>query len=281
VASSEVGTQRAEGGESGRLFIRQTSGLVRELGIPAAVGISLASVAIVNTFINFNAGLTQFPQSDMYLPLLAGAVIWLVAMFAYRNLLRAVPRAGGEYVYLSRTVSPVVGSIAGLGIAVVFTYILSTNAHFVAQFTPFLLTGLGTVFHSTALSNAANNVGSHWAIFLISLAVMVVVAALSLFAVKVVARIIFGLILVQVLAFIVLMIVLAANSKSDFASALATFSHHPGAYQAILAAGSANKIAIGTSIASAVAIIPFMVLNYNGVLYSYYVGGELRRPGRS
>ena len=28
-------------------------------------------------------------------------------------------------------------------------------------------------------------------------------------------------------------------------------------------------------------IIPFMVLNYNGVLYSYYVGGELRRPGRT
>ena len=24
-----------------------------------------------------------------------------------------------------------------------------------------------------------------------------------------------------------------------------------------------------------------MVLNYNGVLYSYYVGGELRRPGRT
>ena len=34
----------------------------------------------------------------------------------------------------------------------------------------------------------------------------------------------------------------------------------------------------GTSIASTVAIIPFMVLNYNGVLYSYYVGGELRGP---
>ena len=29
------------------------------------------------------------------------------------------------------------------------------------------------------------------------------------------------------------------------------------------------------------AIIPFMVLNYNGVLYSYYVGRELRRPGRT
>jgi amino acid transporter len=263
------------------LFIRQTSGLVRELGVPAAIGISLASVAVVNTFINFNAGLTAFPKADMFLPLVAAAVIWLVAMFAYRNLLRAVPRAGGEYVYLSRIVSPVVGSIAGLGIAVVFTYILSTNAHFAAQFTPFMLSGLGLVFHSSGLTNAASHVGSDGSIFVVSLIVMVIVALLSLASVKLVARIIFGLIILQVLAFIVLMIVLAANSRSDFSSAFAAFSHHPGAYQAIINAGKANGVAIGSSVASMVAIIPFMVLNYNGVLYSYYVGGELRRPGRT
>jgi amino acid transporter len=281
VTSSDAGTQKAEGGESGRLFIRQTSGLVRELGVPAAIGISLASVAVVNTFINFNAGLTAFAKADMFLPLIAAAVIWLVAMFAYRNLLRAVPRAGGEYVYLSRMVSPVTGSIAGLGIGVVFTYILATNAHFAAQFTPFMLTGLGLVFHSTALTNAANHVSSDTSIFLISLIVMVIVALLSLTAVKLVARIIFSLIVLQVLAFLVLIIVLAVNSRSDFSSALAGFSHHPGAYQAILSLGKSQGVAIGTSVASMIAIIPFMVLNYNGVLYSYYVGGELRRPGHT
>ena len=36
------------------LFTRKASGLVRELGVPAAVGISLASVAVVNTFINLS-----------------------------------------------------------------------------------------------------------------------------------------------------------------------------------------------------------------------------------
>src|SRR5215469_8911961 len=234
VASGEVGAVRAESGEPGRLFIRQTSGLVRELGIPAAIGISLASVAVVNTFINFNAGLTAFPKADMFLPLFAAAFIWLVAMFAYRNLLRAVPRAGGEYVYLSRIVSPVVGSIAGLGIAVVFTYILSTNAHFTAQFTPFLLTGLGAVFHSTAVANAGNHLTSNIAIAWLSVAVMLIVAALSLFSVKIVARIIFWLIVLQLLAFVVLIGMLAVNSHSDFTSALATYSNHPSAYQAII-----------------------------------------------
>jgi amino acid transporter len=280
MASAEAAA-RAGSSDSGRLFIRQTSGLVRELGIPAATGISLASVAVFNTFINFNAGLTLFPAADMYLPLLAAAFIWLVAMFAYRQLLHAVPRAGGEYVYLSRIVSPATGSIAGLAIAVVFTYILSTNAHFAAVFTPFMLTGLGSAFHSTALTNAASTVTTNGWIFVISLIVMAIVAALSLFSVKIVARIIFWLIAFQVVAFVLLFIVLATTSKAQFATSLASFSHHPGAYQAILSGGKAGGVVFGTSVASAIAIIPFMVLNYNGVLYSYYVGGELRRPGRT
>jgi amino acid transporter len=263
------------------LFVRQTSGLVRELGIPAATGISLASVAVVNTFINFNAGLTDFSKADMYLPLLAAAFIWLVAMFGYRYLLRAVPRAGGEYVYLSRVVSPAAGSVAGLGIAVVFTYVLSTNAHFAAQFTPFMLSGLGAAFNSTAIANAGTHLTSNGAIAILSIVIMVIVAALSLFKVRVVARIIFGLIILQVLAFVVLIGMLAAHSQSDFVSSLASYSHHPGAYQAIIAGGKSSGVVFGTSIAAAIAIIPFMVLNYNGVLYSYYVGGELRRPGRT
>jgi len=111
--------------------------------------------------------------------------------------------------------------------------------------------------------------------------VMLIVAALSLFSVKIVARIIFWLIVLQVVAFVVLIGMLAVNSHSDFVSALATYSNHPNAYGAIITSAKANGVVFGTSIASAVAIIPFMVLNYNGVLYSYYVGGELRRPGRT
>jgi hypothetical protein len=59
------------------LFTRQASGLVPELGILAASGISLASVGVVACFINFNASLTAFSKSELYLPLLVGAGIWL------------------------------------------------------------------------------------------------------------------------------------------------------------------------------------------------------------
>jgi amino acid transporter len=263
------------------LFTRQSSGLVRELGIPAATGIALASVAVVNTFINFNAGLVLFNQADMTLPLLVGAGIWLVAMFAYKYLLEAIPRAGGEYVYLSRIVSPALGAMAGISICIAFTYILAANANFTASYTPFMLTALGAAFNSSAISDAANNVTSQTAVAIISVVMLLVVAAVSFVPLRRLAQVILVLVGIQLLAFLVLGWILVTHSHQDFVNALASFSNHPNAYNDILAAAAKDQIPLGVSIGASLLAVPFMVLNYNGVLYAYYVGGELKRPGRT
>jgi APA family basic amino acid/polyamine antiporter len=263
------------------LFTRQSSGLVRELGIPAATGIALASVAVVNTFINFNAGLVLFNQADMTLPLLVGAGIWLVAMFAYKYLLEAIPRAGGEYVYLSRIVSPALGAMAGISICIAFTYILAANANFTASYTPFMLTALGAAFNSSAISDAANNVTSQTAVAIISVVMLLVVAAVSFVPLRRLAQVILVLVGIQLLAFLVLGWILVTHSHQDFVNALASFSNHPNAYNDILAAAAKDQIPPGVSIGASLLAVPFMVLNYNGVLYAYYVGGELKRPGRT
>src|ERR1700740_2480527 len=156
-ASGSVGA-KAPAGQG--LFTRQSSGLVRELGIPAATGIALASVAVVNTFINFYGGLLNFSKVDMVLPLLLGAFIWFIAMFAYRYLLQAIPRAGGEYIYMSRIIHPAVGTMVGIACAVGFSYTLSANANFAANYVPFALNSLGAAFNSSALTSAATNVAN-------------------------------------------------------------------------------------------------------------------------
>jgi basic amino acid/polyamine antiporter, APA family len=263
------------------LFTRQSSGLVRELGIPAATAISLASVAVVNTFINFNAGLTAFNMADMTLPLLLGAGIWLVAMFAYKYLLEAIPRAGGEYVYLSRIISPALGAVFGIGICIAFTYILAANANFTAQYFPFLLTALGAAFGSSSISDAASQVTSQTAIAIISVVMLLVVGAASWVSLRRLAQVILALVIVQLIAFLVLGWLLITHSHSDFVTAFGQFSGHPTAYNDILAAAKKDSIPLGISLTASLTVVPFMVLNYNGVLYSYYVGGELKRPGRT
>jgi amino acid transporter len=79
----------------------------------------------------------------------------------------------------------------------------------------------------------------------------------------------------------VLVVVLAVHSHSDFVTAFNSYSGSHSAYHRILAVASSHSIPIGFSLGAAIAIIPLGVLQFNGVLYSYYVGGELRRPGRT
>src|SRR2546427_12016205 len=282
MASTSTGASRGAGGATGEApSPRQSSGLVRELGVPAATGIALASVAVVNTFINFNAGLVSLDQAEMTLPLLLGAAIWLVAMFAYKYLLEAIPRAGGEYVYLSRIISPALGAMAGISICIAFTYILAANANFTATYTPFMPTALGAAFNSSAISDAAGNVTSQGAVATISVVMLLVVGAVSLVSIKRLAQVILVLVGIQLLAFLVLGWLLITHSHQDFVTALASFSNHPGAYNDILAAAQKDNIPLGFSIGASLTAVPFMVLNYNGVLYAYYVGGELKRPGRT
>jgi basic amino acid/polyamine antiporter, APA family len=263
------------------LFTRQSSGLVRELGVTAATGIALASVALVNTFINFSNGLIAFDRPDMTLPLILAAGIWFVGMFAYKYLLQAIPRAGGEYVYVSRVISPVLGAMVGIGIAVAFTYILAANAQFTALFMPFTLTTLGDAFSSSWIAAGANHVTGKGAIAAICVGMLLVVGALSLLPLRRVAQVIVALVAIQLLAFVALALILLFHSHGDFVKSFGDFSGDSSAYHAIFSAAKANGVATGTSLTASLLVVPFMVLNYNGVLYSYYVGGELRRPGRT
>jgi amino acid transporter len=270
------------------LFTRQSSGLVRELGIPAATGIALASVAVVNTFINFYSGLFNFTQVDMVLPLLLAALIWFIAMFAYRYLLRAIPRAGGEYIYLSRIIHPVLGTMVGIATAVGFTYTLSANANFAAAYVPFGLTALGSAFNNSGLTNAAANIANTAqcgqvtcspGLVICAVGLLVIVGIGSIFSLRRIAQIILALVIFQVVAFIVLGFLLATHSHQDFINAFGSFSGKASAYNDVINLAKKNGVPLGVDLGASLLVIPFMVLNYNGVLYSYYVGGELKRPG--
>jgi len=286
-------TTMSKGASTGRpgaqgLFTRQSSGLVRELGIPAATGIALASVAVVNTFINFYGGLLNFSQVDMVLPLLLGAAIWFVAMFAYRYLLQAIPRAGGEYIYLSRIIHPAIGTMVGIACAVGFSYTLAANANFAANYVPLALNSLGLAFNSSALTSAAGNISSTTqciqvtcapGLVIFAVAFLVIVGLGSIFSLRRIAQVILGLVIFQVLAFVILGFLFATHSHQDFVNALGSFSSKGTAYQDVIDLAKKDNIALGVSLGASIFVVPFMVLNYNGVLYSYYVGGELKRPG--
>lgn len=280
-SSAEAAATQPTGDGKSALFTRQSSGLVRQLGILPSAAVSVAATGPFVAMIIFNSGLVSFTKVDMYVPMLSALAVWFVMLLAYRYLVQAIPRAGGEYVYLSRTVAPVLGAMAGVSIAVVFMYILATNGQLATSYVPFMLTSLGAAFHSHALVDAANHVGSNGAKAAIGAGVILIAGALSLLPLRRTGRLLVWLITFQFVAFLVVLLLLLDHSHSTFVSAFGAYAGHPHAYASMLAAARRAGVLYGVSGTSVVAAIPFMVLGFYGCLYSYYLGGELRRPGRT
>ena len=110
---------------------------------------------------------------------------------------------------------------------------------------------------------------------------MLVAGAVSVLSLKNLAQLMIGFVVLQVLVFVVLGVLLIDHSHAGFVLASADYSHHPGAYPYVITAAKGSGVMFGVSLGAPFVTIPFMVLDYVGVLYSYYVGGELRRPGRT
>src|SRR3954452_5790594 len=115
---ADMSTTAQPGSEttSGGLFLRRSSGLVREFGgrgvfvfntIGYALGLVLAVVPLLM------AG--AVPEANVLLTVLLGTILTVANALTYGYLSAAMPRSGGEYVYLGRVVHPVAGFTANWG----------------------------------------------------------------------------------------------------------------------------------------------------------------------
>src|SRR2546429_6993037 len=97
----------------GRLFTRQATGLVRD--------VSPLSHIIFNTFtapaafvlaIALFWTLGAFPGANLYVALTLGYVSGFIFAFAISTVTSAIPRSGGDYVFVGRVLHPIAGIVS-------------------------------------------------------------------------------------------------------------------------------------------------------------------------
>ncbi|MBS7249264.1 MAG: APC family permease [Candidatus Freyarchaeota archaeon] len=100
------------------VFTRDATGLVREISISDAVVIVFSF--IVGGGIMFlsvqSLAPTYFPGANLPLGYLLALFLWLPIALIYSILARAMPRNGGDYVYVSRILGPGYGFLASWGV---------------------------------------------------------------------------------------------------------------------------------------------------------------------
>lgn len=142
-------------GQGSGLFVRNATGLVRE--------VPLLDILIMNT-VGMNLGLgvvfmilysqSLFPGGNMLLAIIVGTILMaFTIVWVYSEFSAAMPRSGGDYVFVSRVVHPFVGWLVGWNQAVWLIFFwVGFNSWYVMTFAlPTTLTTLGYSLHITGL----------------------------------------------------------------------------------------------------------------------------------
>ena len=278
---------------SSSLYVRQSSGLVREASVVDAIIFNAVFSAPVGATLAFGIfyALGSFPGADIVQALLIAFVVNIPVVIMMSMMASAMPRTGGDYVWISRILHPSVAVFSNFAAAVSALI----GAAFWARSFAVLALGpalavLGAVTQNNALINAGNAVsgsdatGQWWTFGLGLLLIVILAIAMSAgtktsFRVQNVCWIIATV--GTFLAFIALLISSNQSFIGNFNAFAQPFTHSANSFQAIQdAAAKTGFVFLGghqfSSTLPVVAIImTFMMWNW----WSVYIAGELKSAG--
>lgn len=115
-------------GSSDQLFVRDATGLVRELSAFDAFNLVFSAVLVpvgISQALGFAPA--AFPGSNMLVAFLVGGLLMAFFGVVYLTLTNAMPRSGGDYVWVSRLLHPSVGFVTNVTLTFVFLTWVSFN----------------------------------------------------------------------------------------------------------------------------------------------------------
>jgi len=110
------------------MFVRNATGLVRELTPFDAFNMVFAAILIpvgISQALNF--GSASFPGANIALAFILGAILLLGFGTVYVMFTIAMPRSGGDYVWISRSLSPFLGFVVNVTLTFVFVNWVAFN----------------------------------------------------------------------------------------------------------------------------------------------------------
>jgi len=273
--------------ETRGLFVRQSSGLIREFRpvdvfvfntLGYALGLVLAVVP------SFAAGL--WPEQNVLLIVTLGTILTLANASMYGYLSGILPRSGGDYVYLSRVVHPGIGFTANWG----FTWSQFLGLALYAAFTvnfglAVSLATLGNATGNDTLVDWSASIGNKWPTFLIGIGLLAAVAYVLTLSPRTLRTIFLVGFVPAMFGTIVTLLVFLSTSRDEFVAKFNAFMAERAdgqTYQGLIdqAAGAGFSAGEATFLGALLAI-PLGYWIYIGFTYSAYIGGEVKQASRT
>ena len=268
------------------MFVRNSTGLVREVKPWQAMAINFITGAppFVIGIALFGA-LSGFPGGNFLLAALLTIPLALGVVYAFGFMTAAMPRSGGDYIIVSRTLHPALGTISAACISLSsFLSIAFEGIAFVTLAIVPALIIVGLVGgHHTLVSWGHTVATSHnWQFFLGCIGIVAAGIAVGLgwtwakrFMFTLLGFSLFGLVVATLIALIA--------GKNSFIHQFNIFAqpytHNPDTYHATLAAAQKNGVNVHPAF-SFVKTIPVIAVIAGISIYAYwstFFAGELRQ----
>jgi basic amino acid/polyamine antiporter, APA family len=266
-------------------FVREATGLVREFSAFDAFMIGTAVVLPgifgYSSIVGFISGAD--PGANFVLSAIFGFLIMAPMGFIYILIAGVLPRSGGDYVWISRTIHPVLGFISGWGLWVSIIAIVGLDGFLTGTLiVPISLVSFGAISHNAGLVGSAATASSPTGGFLIGLFMIAVSSLIILPGPRAFSRIqtvLFGIIMLGTL---ISFGVLLTSSHNQFVTDLTGFAGTNITYDGVInQAQAANWSFVPVALGPTLTSIPLSILVYNGFNYSAAAAGEVKNVKRS
>lgn len=264
------------------LFTRNATGLVREGGSSSVLiyNINFVSIGLMLVFALIMIP-AFYPGANVEGTFLGAFIVVIPTSLTFALLAAAMPRSGGDYVYVSRILGPSWGMMSSLNNTIWWILYGGVPSAFFAYYglTP-LLRGLGVLTGDATLVRYGNDLSTPTGAFLIGTALIIVLVVIFAAGLNFYFKIQNALFAIAMAGILVTIGILIFSSHSGFVS---SFDHYIGknAYTAVLA--SAKKGGFATAPFSFYWTLIPMTWIYLELVFnqsSAYIGGEVKRPGR-
>jgi APA family basic amino acid/polyamine antiporter len=271
-------------GKSPPVFLREATGLVRSLSSMDVLALSLGQIGgPVSIVFGPSASPFGFPRSNLLVSLiLVLPLITLGPALAYAMLAAAMPRTGGEYVYVSRVVHPALGFTANWVYTVGAFMLFAANLGvFSTLLFPPLLVTLGQLTNSQYLI-----AGSAWFATttgqFVTGTILIAVFAFLMLSRRMIWRGVKILFVIVMVGSLVNIIFLATVAQPSFVNAFnAQFSSAGFTYDGVIKTAVANGYQTGWTFPASLGAMVFAMGMIGGMNQSAYVAGETRHASKS
>jgi amino acid transporter len=269
------------------VFVRKASGLVRTAGTldVLAYNINFISIGLLLTFmLSLMPGL--YPGVNMYLSTLIAVAVTIPTALVYGFLAAAMPRSGGDYVYVSRLLGPAWGAMANWNVTIWWFFYGGVPSAFFARYglAP-LFRALGAFSGNAGLVAAADWASSAVGTFVygsLLLIALTVIFALGLKRFFTLQNILFGLALLSTLLVIVIWFTTSPETfRQNLNAYLGPLSGQADLYSAIKDGATGAGFSLAPfNLFNTVIPMTWIYLNLGFSFSAAYIGGEIKNASR-